>query len=66
MNKLWDPQVFNRVLDNWSENPFIDMILLDFTGEEYDEFWADNIKDRVTAKAIEDKMKCPDDYEEIG
>jgi len=35
MDKLWDPKVFNKVLDNWNENPFTEITLLDFTTEEF-------------------------------
>ena len=57
MDKLWDPLVFDKVLDNWTENPFTDMKILDFTGEEYNDYWAGNYADEEAIKAL--NFDCP-------
>lgn len=66
MDKLWDPLVFNRVLDNWSEHPFVEVELKDFSGPEWDEYWKGNYADKAATKLLADKMKCDEGWEEIG
>jgi hypothetical protein len=46
MDKLWDPLVFDRVLENWSDHPFTDIKVLDFNGEEYNDYWAGNYENQ--------------------
>ena len=59
--KLWDPLVLDKVLDNWNENPFTEVKLLDFTTPEYDDYWAGNYENA-------DKLNfdCPAGFEEIA
>lgn len=54
VDKLWDPLVFDKLLDNWNEHPFVEMKILDFTSKEYDEYWAGNYKDSAKLN-----FKCP-------
>ena len=64
MEKLWDPLVFDKVLDNWTLNPFNKIQLLDFTGEEYNDYWNQNYQNEQEISKL--KFDCPTGYEEIG
>ena len=67
MEKLWNPQLFNKVLDNWSENPFSFIILLDFTTPDYLPFWDRSIEVVEGGTPINElNFDCPADYDEIG
>lgn len=69
MDKLWDPKVFNKVLDNWNENPFTEITLLDFTTEEFRQYWDKSYvpPEGEELKAYDPKVfDCPAGFEEIG
>ena len=62
--KLWDPLVFDKVLDNWAEHPFTEIQLLDFTGPEYDNYWNKDYSNKDEIAAL--NFDCPKGFEEIG
>lgn len=66
MDKIWDPLVFNRVLDNWDKSPFVEIIIKDFTGEQYDKYWQRDFTDKEESIRLEESLKCPENFEEIG
>ena len=67
MEKLWNPQIFDRVLDNWSENPFVEMKILDFTTDEYKHLWDKNYQPQ-DGETINTELNfdCPKGFDELG
>ena len=39
---------------------------MDFTDTKYDKYWAKDFRDKDETKSLEQSLKCPEGFEEIG
>jgi len=63
---LWEPLVFNKVLDNWTIHPFVEIKLIDYTQNKYKSYWDKTYVPEEGEEQLTKLESCGKGFEEIG